>query len=245
MLRRIQKMLCVMLVALLLVSTFTPALAKSRVKAYISTGTHVYKKPTSDSASRYISANTRVYVSGCSGSYYQVQNAKGTLTGYVRKGCVSTVKGGMSGSSSTKKSGTSWKSKVVKKNWFLTGNSVLKKGGYGYIYDIDTGIYLRIKRMGGHNHADVEPATRSDTSKLLKIAGGKFSWKSHAVILKVGNTYVACAINTMPHGDQTIRNNGYDGQFCLHMSGSLCHESGESNSNHQYNITRAYNWAHR
>ena len=244
MLRRLQKMLCVMLIAMLLVSTFTPALAKSRVKAYISTGTHVYKRPTSDSASRYISANTKVYVSGCSGNYYQVQNAKGTATGYVRKSCVSTSKGSSSSTSNVKKSGTGWKSKVTKRNWFLTGNSVLKKGGYGYIYDIDTGIYLRIKRMGGHNHADVEPATRADTRKLLKIAGGKFSWKSHAVILKVGNTYVACAINTMPHGDQTITNNGYNGQFCLHMVNSKTHGTEKVNESHQSAIRTAYNWAH-
>ena len=244
MLRRLQKMLCVMLIAMLLVSTFTPALAKSRVKAYISTGTHVYKRPTSDSASRYISANTKVYVSGCSGNYYQVQNAKGTATGYVRKSCVSSRKGSSSGSSNTKKSGSSWKSKVVKKNWFLTGNSVLKKGGYGYIYDIDTGIYLRIKRMGGHNHADVEPATAADTKKLLKASGGRWSWNSRAVILIAGGKYVACAINTMPHGDQTIRDNNYEGQFCLHMTNSLNHNTGKINASHQAAIEKAYKWAH-
>ena len=243
MLRRLQKMLCVMLIAMLLVSTFTPALAKSRVKAYISTGTHVYKRPTSDSASRYISANTKVYVSGCSGNYYQVQNAKGTATGYVRKSCVSTSKGSSSSTSNVKKSGTGWKSKVTKRNWFLTGNSVLKKGGYGYIYDIDTGIYLRIKRMGGYNHADVEPATSKDTAKLKKIAGGTFSWDSHAVILKAGSNYIACAINTKPHGKQTIKNNNYNGQFCLHMVGSITHGTHRVNACHQAAITTAYNWS--
>ena len=241
MLRRLQKMLCVMLIAMLLVSTFTPALAKSRVKAYISTGTHVYKKPASDSASRYISANTKVYVSGCSGNYYQVQNAKGTATGYVRKSCVSTSKGSSSSTSNVKKSGTGWKSKVTKRNWFLTGNSVLKKGGYGYIYDIDTGIYLRIKRMGGHNHADVEPATKRDTAKLYKLG---YSWDARAGILKVDGKYIACSFDTKPHGDQTLHNNGYEGQFCLHMLGSRTHGSDSVNENHQKAISRAYSWEH-
>ena len=98
--------------------------------------------------------------------------------------------------------------------------------------------------MGGHNHADVEPATAADTAKLLKIAGGSFSWDSHAVILRAGGKYVACAINTMPHGDQTIAGNNYEGQFCLHMTGSTTHGTTTVNANHQAAINQAYNWAH-
>ena len=51
-------------------------------------------------------------------------------------------------------------------------------------------------------------------------------------------------INTMPHGDQTITNNGYDGQFCLHMLDSKTHGSDSVNSEHQKAIRMAYNWAH-
>ena len=238
MLCRLQKMICALMIALLLVSLMTPALA-SRTTAYTTKSTYVYKSASTSSKHVSLSKNTKVYVTGSSGSYYRVQNAKGTATGYVKKSCLSTSKSG-----SKKKSG-SWKSQVVRLNWFGSGKNVLKKGAYGYIYDIDTGIFLRIKRMGGHNHADVEPATAADTKKLLRIARGSFSWRSHAVILKAGGKFVACAINTMPHGDQTIRNNGYNGQFCLHMLGSICHGSGKVNSNHQYSINRAYNWAHR
>lgn len=215
----------------------------SRTRGYISKNTYVYKKATSSSAKRAISTNTKVYVVGKSGSYYKVQNAKGTATGYVRTSCVSKSK--VSKKKSSSKSATSWKSKVVKMDWFGAGKNVLKKGKYGYIYDIDTGIELRIKRMGGHYHADVEPATAADTAKLLRIAGGDFSWKSHAVILKAGGKYVASAINTEPHGDQTIRSNNYDGQFCLHMTGSWTHASEKENSSHQAAINRAYNWAHK
>ena len=138
-----------------------------------------------------------------------------------------------------------WADKVVKMDWFKGGSEVLKTGSYGYIYDIDTGIIVRIKRMGGHNHADVEPATAADTAKLKRIAGGKFSWKSHAVILSAGGKYVACGINTLPHGDQTIKNNNYDGQFCLHMTNSITHGSQKENEAHQKSIERAYKWAHK
>ena len=214
----------------------------TRYKAYISKNTYIYKSASTSSTKAGIVKNTTVYVVGKSGSFYRVQNSTGSRTGYVKSGCLSRSKSGGSSSSSAKKS--SAKSKVVKMDWFKGGSKVLKKGSYGYIYDIKTGIKVKIKRMGGHNHADVEPATAADTRKLLKIAGGKWSWDSHAVILMAGGKCVACAINTMPHGDQTITDNGYDGQFCLHMSGSLTHASGKLNKSHQKAINAAYNWAH-
>ena len=218
----------------------------SRKTAYASKNTYVYKSASSSASRLTIAKNTKLYVVGQSGDYYKVQNSKGSATGYVRKSCVSSSK--RSSSAATAKSGgssKSWKSKVVKMDWFGNGKNVLKKGSYGYIYDIDTGVSLKIKRMGGHYHADVEPATATDTAKLLRVAKGNFSWDSHAVILSAGGKYVACGINTKPHGDQTIRSNGYDGQFCLHMSGSWTHASSKENANHQMSINRAYNWAHK
>ncbi len=215
--------------------------AAKRTAAYVSKDTYIYKKASSSSSKRAIYANTKVYVVEKDGSYYKVQNASGSVTGYIKSGCVSKNK------VSAKKaaSSTSWKSQVVKMDWFGEGKNVLKKGKYGYIYDIDTGVELRIKRMGGHNHADVEPASAADTAKLLRVAKGKFSWKSHAVILKAGSKYVACGINTEPHGDQTILNNNYDGQFCLHMTGSITHGTSSENEEHQKSIERAYEWAHK
>jgi len=217
------------------------ATAATRYTGYINKNTYVYRKASTSSDRVSVSVNTKVYVIGVSGSFYKIQNSKRSVTAYVLKTCVSKNKVSTSKSSSES---TSWKSKVVKLDWFKTGKNVLKRGSYGYLYDINSGITLRIKRMGGTNHADVEPATASDTKKLLKIAGGRFSWTSYAVILYAGGKYVACAINTMPHGDQTIHNNNYDGQFCLHMVGSLTHGTGKLNATHQAAIERAYNWAH-
>ena len=212
------------------------ALASSSYTAYINKKTYVYKKASTASTRRKVSQNTKVTVTGSKGSFYKVRRSG--VTGYVLKTYVSRSK------TTTSSKSTSWKSKVVKLDWFKTGKNVLKKGAYGYLYDIATGITLRIKRMGGTNHADVEPATASDTAKLKKIAGGTFSWNSHAVILYAGGKYVACAINTMPHGDQTITNNNYNGQFCLHMVNSTTHGTTSVNVNHQAAINKAYNWAH-
>ena len=212
----------------------------ARYSAYTNKDTYVYRSASSSSDRVSVGVNTKVYVVGVSGDYLRVQKPGGSATGYVSASSVSREKTSSSGGSG----GGSWKSKVVKLDWFNGGSKVLGSGSYGYLYDISSGVTLRIKRMGGHNHADVEPATASDTAKLRKIAGGKFSWDCIPVILRAGGKYVACSINTMPHGDQTISSNGYDGQFCLHMVNSLTHDSEKVNSNHQSAINKAYNWAH-
>jgi len=217
----------------------------AKATGYIRKSTYVYRSASSSSSRRSISKNTKVTVVGRTGSYYKVKSSGGA-TGYVKASCVSASKSGRTSASKAKgRSARSWKSRVVRMDWFNGGEHVLEKGSYGSIYDIDTGISLRIKRMGGHYHADVEPATAADTAKLLSVAGGHFSWDSHAVVLKAGGKYVACGINTKPHGDQTIHNNHYEGQFCLHMSGSKTHASSKENDHHQSSIDRAYRWAHR
>ena len=248
------------LVAILVLLITMPCIASAgaRYTGYINKDTYVYKKPSTSSRRVAITRNTKVYVIGQNGKFYKVENTKRSATGYVLKTCVSKTKtpdptpadeepGDDTGTEEGASGDTgvsAWKSKVVKLDWYKTGKDVLKRGGYAYLYDISTGIRMRIKRMGGTNHADVEPATAADTAKLKKIAGGKFSWVCHAVILQANGRYVACSINTMPHGDQTIRDNGYDGQFCLHMVNSKTHGTGKVNPNHQACINKAYKWAH-
>jgi len=137
----------------------------------------------------------------------------------------------------------SWRRQVERVEWFNGGSKIVKRGGYAYIYDIDTGLTLRIKRKGGTNHMDVEPASKKDTATLKKIAGGAFSWKSHAVVLIKGGWYIAAAINTQPHGEYTIKDNDFPGQFCLHMVGSRTHETNKVNPEHQKSIERVMRWS--
>lgn len=216
-----------------------------RIKAYVNCDTKVYKKASSSSASQKVSVNTAVYIVGCSGDYWKVETKDGGTTAYIKMSQVSWSKvktsSTNSGSSSSEK--TSWKDQVVKMDWYDGGSSVLDRGDYATIYHCETGITIRIKRMGGTNHADIEPATVEDTEKLRIISGGEFDWDSEAVILYSEGKYVACAINTMPHGDQTILDNNYDGQCCLHMVNSRTHGSDTVNALHQKAIDAAYNWA--
>ena len=234
MLRSGRKMICFLMTVILLFSAAAPAMAASAAARVTSGSAKFYRYPSTSSARVHIKKGTTVTVTAVKSGWAKVK-CKG-ITGYMKTSALGSV--------AKKAARTSWKSKVVMLNWYSGGSSVLKKGGYGYLYDVKTGVRLRIKRMGGSSHADCEPATAKDTAKLKKIAGGSFSWDSHACILYAGGKFVACAINTMPHGDQTITNNGYNGQFCLHMLGSKTHGSDSVNSEHQSAIRKAYNWAH-
>lgn len=227
---------------------------EDRIKGYANRDTKVYKRASSSSTSMKVPANTEVYVVGSDGGYWKVETKNGKTTAYIKMSHVSWSKVKVDEPEKEPEqvpekeeggeSSGSWKDKVVMMDWYDGGRSVLDKGDYATLYHCSTGTTIRVKRMGGSNHADLEPATAEDTAKLLKISGGEFDWDSEAVILYSEGKYVACAINTMPHGAQTIDDNNYEGQFCLHMVGSRTHGSDSVNSAHQKAIQKAYNWAH-
>jgi len=228
-----------------------------RIKGYANRDTKVYKRASSSSASLNVDVNTEVYVVGASGNYWKVETKNGKTTAYIKMSHVSWSKTEVdepeqkpeeapeqAPEKDEAEDAGSWKDMVVAMDWYDGGSSVLDRGDYATLYHCDTGITIRVKHMGGTNHADLEPATAEDTEKLRKISGGEFDWDSEAVILYSEGRYVACAINTMPHGRQTIDDNNYEGQFCLHMLGSRTHGSDTVNASHQKAIEKAYNWAH-
>ena len=133
---------------------------------------------------------------------------------------------------------------VVEMEWFDSDVSrlVAKRGGTAYIIDCRTGTKIKIRRVGGSNHMDVEPATASDTEKLLKIYGGEWSWDQRPVILIADGKYIAASINGMPHGDEISTDNNFDGQFCLHTTGSMTHGTEKVNSRHQNCIEEALDY---
>ncbi len=139
-----------------------------------------------------------------------------------------------SGSRRPKVTATSWSNYSMSK--------VFPDGTLATIVDLNTGARMRIRRVGGHNHFDVEPAYASDTAVLKRMYGGTWSWDSRAVLLIVRGHYIAGAINGMPHGDEISHSNNFDGQFCLHLKGSTTHGSGDSNAAHQANIRRVYSY---
>ena len=202
------------------------------ITGYVTKSVPVYKSANTSSA-KYgpLEVGTELKVVGARGNFYQVTNGK--AYGYIQKSAMSPKK-------PSKTAILASKVKVVE--WSV-GTRLVNIGDYVQIYDIQSGITIRARRLGGSQHADFEPATAEDTKKILKMGNGKFSWNSRPVILCTGSAYIAAAINTMPHGAETISDNDFEGQFCLHLPGSKTHETNVENANHQQAIKYAYAWA--
>jgi peptidoglycan hydrolase-like protein with peptidoglycan-binding domain len=150
--------------------------------------------------------------------------------------------------------------------WFDVASKVFSIGSVATVYDIDTGLTFRIKRAYGYNHADSETLTAEDTKIMKKIFGGEWSWSRRAVIINVDGRKMAASIAGMPHAGNdsypantyvssrsggysggtnldTVKNNGMDGHFDVHFSGSRTHGTNRVDEAHQSMVKKAANWA--
>ncbi|UNC91884.1 LysM peptidoglycan-binding domain-containing protein [Candidatus Contubernalis alkaliaceticus] len=112
-------------------------------------------------------------------------------------------------------------------------------GATATITDVATGLKFRVKRLGGGNHADVEPLTSQDTETLRRIYGGSWSWNTRAILVEVGGRYIAASMNGMPHSIQTIYNNNFNGHICVHFLNSRTHNTNSVCPNHAAMVRRA------
>ena len=261
-----KKMIAALIALFLLAVLYTANTADASITAYLNRTTWVYAKPSTSSTRVMVAKGTKVSVLAVRSSWAWIE--KNHHKGYIQMKYLSRKEPLITPRPTPRLTATprptdtpvptestaipkqsmeepvpAWRRRVERVEWFSGGNKLVKRGGYASIYDIDTGLILRIKRKGGTNHMDVEPATAADTAILKKIAGGTFSWKSHAVVLIAKGRYIASAINTMPHGEYTIKDNGFPGQFCLHMVGSKTHETNRINPEHQKSIERVLKWS--
>ncbi len=125
-------------------------------------------------------------------------------------------------------------------DWFKNGKSVFAGRPVIQIKDVRTGLVFKAKVLYGSNHLDVEPLTKADTATLLKINGGaEFSWRRRPMLVKHNGHVYAASIYSVPHGEQSITDNNFDGQFCLHFSGSKTHGTDEVKDDHQDCIAEA------
>ena len=122
-------------------------------------------------------------------------------------------------------------------NWFKHPNTIPHHATF-QVKDIKTGKIFKVKRWTGANHADSEPATAADT-KIMKSIYGHWSWKRRAILVRYNGHVYAASMNGMPHGTQTIKNNNFNGHFCIHFTGSKTHGSKKVDSAHQNCIKTA------
>ncbi len=135
---------------------------------------------------------------------------------------------------------TTGKYKTEKLDWFKNGESVFSGRPVIEIKDVRTGLVFKGKVLYGSHHLDVEPLTKADTATLLKINGGvEFKWYRRPMLVKHNGHVYAASIYSVPHGEQTILNNNFEGQFCLHFYGSKTHGTDEVKQDHQEAIAEA------
>lgn len=137
-------------------------------------------------------------------------------------------------------------------DWYTGGIQQLwPKGANLKVYDVKTGIVWWAHRWSGGSHVDAEPLTSADTARLCKIYGVKTAdeiesknlWQRRPMLVTIGTRTFACSLYGIPHnypaGD-TISNNNYKGQLCIHFTNSKTHTSNKVDSYHTEAIQYAW-----
>lgn len=106
------------------------------------------------------------------------------------------------------------------------------------IIDLETGKSFQVQRRGGRYHADCQPLTRNDT-RIMNEIYGRWSWDRRAIIVVVGGRRIAASMAGMPHGAGAIKDNDFNGHFCVHFWGSKVHTSGKVDPEHQKRVLEA------
>ena len=157
---------------------------------------------------------------------------------------------GVAGSETLKKLDTAYKNADSNTS---TDDDSLRKGATGTAVKT---LQTNLKKLGfytayvdGSFGATTESAvkafqkkyglTAEDTAILKKINGGTFSWRRRAVLVKYNGHVYAASIYSEPHGTNTILDNNFDGQFCLHFYGSKTHGTDRVDADHQKCVEQA------
>lgn len=121
-------------------------------------------------------------------------------------------------------------------------NKIFPKYASATVIDFDTGLQFEIQRRGGSHHVDVQPLTANDTANMKRIYKGQWTWQRKAVIVQLYNGQrIAASMSGMPHGQGAIKENDFDGHFCIHFRNSKTHGSKKVDLAHQMMIWKAGN----
>ena len=127
---------------------------------------------------------------------------------------------------------------VQKKTW-AEMQKIYSKGTTATAIDVQTGRRFNVKHLYGTNHADSEPLSAQDTATMKSMYGGSWSWNRRPIILLIDGQAYAASMNGMPHGGQSISNNGFNGHFCIHFVNSRTHGGNRVCPQHQAAINSA------
>lgn len=140
-------------------------------------------------------------------------------------------------------------------DWYTGGiQSIFYKGCIATVTDVYTGISFKIKRWSGAYHADVEPLTANDTAAMCRVYGVSTAqaisdnnmYQRRPLWVTIGSRTFAASMYGIPHnypdGD-TISDNEFNGQFCIHFVNSHTHGTYVVDKDHQAAIQYAYTHA--
>lgn len=104
-------------------------------------------------------------------------------------------------------------------HWFNEVKPLLRGQRSMEVYDPATGISFTLYLMSLGRHADVEPLTANDTAKMMEAFGGKEMWEPPKFVYCKMPTGEWCAatMHNVAHGSQTIKDNNFNGQNCVHF----------------------------
>jgi len=120
--------------------------------------------------------------------------------------------------------------------------------------DVKSGLTYRARRWAGAYHADVEPLTAADTAVMVRFYGvqnaqeiaDKNLYERRPTWVTIGGRTFAASIYGIPHnypqGD-TIKDNNFSGQFCVHFVNSKTHSTVRVDPDHMAAIEYAYTHA--
>ena len=241
--------LALLLVLVTLVTSLViPAEAATKTYTGTITKDRIFFRTRPTTSSGYITRfekGDKVKVSAISGDFYKVTfNGK---TGYVMckfvnlaSSAVSALKKNAAKTTATAVTASKAATYVTRNvKWFNTGRSLFKRNSTFTIKDVKTGKTWQCKVMYGTNHLDAEPLTKADTKTMKAAYGGRITYKRRAVLILYKGKVYAGSMYGVPHGDQTITDNGFEGQFCIHFAGSKTHGSDKVDADHQEMIQKA------
>lgn len=105
------------------------------------------------------------------------------------------------------------------------------------ILDINSEQTFEVVRIGGKNHADIEPKEQKDYEILKEIYQNNWTWNRRPVLVKINDfSYLPASFAGYPHG---YSKNDLIGHFCLHFKNSKTHGTNRIDDEHQKNVNYA------
>lgn len=115
----------------------------------------------------------------------------------------------------------------------------LASGSEYTVTDCNTGEKFRLVFTGGENHAEMELFSSEDKAAFDAVCGDEYNFLKRPVTVNIGGVEAAASMQCMPHGADSVSNNGMDGHICVFFSGSLSHAASLPDIEHEATVRHA------